>query len=59
LGWGGGYYDRTVAALRQNRAVLMVGVAFDAQEIDSVPMGARDQRLDWILTEGRALRCAA
>jgi 5-formyltetrahydrofolate cyclo-ligase len=59
LGWGGGYYDRTVAALRRSRAVLMVGVAFDAQEVAQVPMGARDQRLDWVITETRALRCAA
>jgi 5-formyltetrahydrofolate cyclo-ligase len=37
----------------------MVGVAFDAQEVPAVPMGARDQRLDWVITETRALRCAA
>ena len=59
LGWGGGYYDRTVAALRRSRAVLKVGVAFDAQEVPAVPMGTRDQRLDWVITETRALRCAA
>lgn len=56
LGYGAGYYDRTLDALRAIRPVLAVGMAFAAQEIDAVPHGAHDERLDWILTERETLR---
>lgn len=56
LGYGGGYYDRTLSALRARRAILAVGVAFAAQEIETVPHGAHDQRLDWVITESEAIR---
>ena len=51
LGQGGGHYDRTLAALRAQRPVFVLGIAFAGQEIDRVPMGAHDQRLDAIVTE--------
>jgi 5-formyltetrahydrofolate cyclo-ligase len=52
LGWGGGHYDRTLAALRAGAApVLAVGVGFAAQRIGRVPAGPHDQRLDWVVTE--------
>ena len=51
LGQGGGYYDRTVRALRARGPVLVVGLAFAGQVVDHVPMGPRDERLDAILTE--------
>jgi 5-formyltetrahydrofolate cyclo-ligase len=51
LGQGGGYYDRTLANIRRQRPVFVLGVAFAGQEIDSVPMGLHDQRLDAIVTE--------
>ncbi|QCO01760.1 5-formyltetrahydrofolate cyclo-ligase [Azospirillum argentinense] len=56
LGYGAGYYDRTLDALRAIRPVLAVGMAFAAQEMDAVPCGAHDERLDWILTERETLR---
>ncbi len=57
LGYGGGYYDRTLAALRAaNPATLALGLAYAAQEIDAVPHGAMDARLDWIVTEREARR---
>lgn len=56
LGYGGGYYDRTLSALRARRAILAVGVAFAAQEVSAVPHGVHDQRLDWIITEREAIR---
>ncbi|MBK3777699.1 5-formyltetrahydrofolate cyclo-ligase [Azospirillum brasilense] len=56
LGYGAGYYDRTLDALRAIRPVLAVGTAFAAQEMDAVPHGAHDERLDWILTERETLR---
>jgi 5-formyltetrahydrofolate cyclo-ligase len=56
LGYGGGYYDRTLAKLRRARAVLAVGYGYGAQEVDAVPAGLLDQRLDWIVTEREAIR---
>ena len=52
LGYGGGFYDRTLAHLRGDQPeTLAVGVAYQGQEVDSVPRGHYDQRLDMILTE--------
>lgn len=53
LGYGGGYYDRTLAFLRARgqNSVLAIGLAFSAQETDELPEDAGDQRLDWIVTE--------
>ena len=51
LGYGRGYYDRTLAALRAQRPIAAVGLAFAAQEVLSLPAGIHDQRLDWIVTE--------
>ena len=55
LGYGGGFYDRTLAALRAVGPVSAIGLAFAAQEIDSVPHDATDARLDWIVTEAEAI----
>ncbi len=63
LGYGGGYYDRTIAALRAgssrggSRAVV-VGVGYDAQIVDAVPAGQGDMRVDWMISEARTLACA-
>lgn len=51
LGYGGGFYDRTLEILRSKRATLAVGFAFDAQEADDLPLEATDQPLDLIITE--------
>ncbi len=51
LGYGGGYYDRTLAALRVRHPVLAVGFAFAAQQVLQVPTDATDQRLDMIVTD--------
>jgi 5-formyltetrahydrofolate cyclo-ligase len=51
LGYGGGYYDLTIAGLRARKAVTAVGIAFAAQEVASVPTTPRDVRLDLVLTE--------
>ncbi len=56
LGYGGGYYDRTLAALRAERDILAVGYAFARQEVEAVPHDANDARLDWIVTEREAMR---
>ncbi|HPD91447.1 MAG TPA: 5-formyltetrahydrofolate cyclo-ligase [Pararhodobacter sp.] len=51
LGYGGGYYDRTLAKLRAAGPVTALGFAFDAQELAEVPVDAYDQRLDGVVTE--------
>lgn len=48
LGYGGGYYDRTLAGLPGARAI---GVAYAAQEVPAVPVGAYDRPLAGIATE--------
>lgn len=57
LGYGGGYYDRTLRALRRYRPVVAVGVAFDAQEVDAVPRSDYDERIDWIMTPSAMIPC--
>jgi 5-formyltetrahydrofolate cyclo-ligase len=54
LGYGGGFYDRTLTRLRRRRAITAIGVCFDAQRVERVPTGPNDARLDFLLTE-RAL----
>ena len=54
LGYGGGFYDRTLLGLRARRQVAAIGVGFNAQLVDDVPHGLDDQRLDWLLTDKRA-----
>jgi len=57
LGYGGGYYDRTLAELRSgNRLVLAIGVGFACQEVADVPHDATDARLDALATESWATR---
>jgi len=51
LGYGGGFYDRTLALLRAAGPVLVLGFAYDAQELPEVPIDQYDQRLDGIVTE--------
>jgi 5-formyltetrahydrofolate cyclo-ligase len=58
LGYGGGFYDRTLAQLRARRAVLAIGVAYAAQQVDSVPHDSHDQPLDYIMTEKAVFACA-
>jgi 5-formyltetrahydrofolate cyclo-ligase len=57
LGYGGGFYDRTLEGLRARGQVLAVGFAFAAQEIPEVPIEPTDQRLDVIVTETGVMRC--
>jgi 5-formyltetrahydrofolate cyclo-ligase len=51
IGYGAGYYDLTIAALRARRALIAVGLAFAAQEIAAVPASPHDAPLDLVLTE--------
>lgn len=50
LGYGGGFYDRTLAALRARRHVLAVGVAWEIQRVATLPADPWDERLDALAT---------
>jgi 5-formyltetrahydrofolate cyclo-ligase len=51
LGYGGGYYDRTLAALSARGPLLSIGLAFRGQELLSLPHEAHDRSLDLIATD--------
>ena len=51
LGQGGGFYDRTLEALRATGPVVVIGLAYATQELDVCPHGPFDQALDGVVTE--------
>ena len=57
LGYGGGYFDRTLAVLSPRP--LAVGVGFEINRLASIRPESHDQRLDWIVTEAGAFRLSA
>lgn len=58
LGYGGGFYDRTLEVLRAEAPTLAVGIGYAGQGVDKLPIDAYDQKLDWIVTEQGARRPA-
>ncbi len=59
LGYGGGYYDRTLAAWPNDALPATIGVAYEACAIDALPRESHDRPLDWIVTECFAYRSGA
>ena len=59
LGYGGGYYDRTLSRLRSLKPITTIGLAFREQEMPEVPCGPNDQRLDWVLTGDGPIKTGA
>lgn len=56
LGYGGGYYDRTLQDFRkQNEELMAIGLAYDFQQLPVVPVAPHDQPLDFILTPSKLL----
>lgn len=51
LGYGGGFYDRTLAQLRAACAVTAIGFSYAAQKAETLPREATDQRLDAVVTD--------
>ncbi len=51
LGYGGGFYDRTLEGLRAKRPTLAIGYAYAAQRADDLPLEPTDQPLDAIVTD--------
>jgi 5-formyltetrahydrofolate cyclo-ligase len=54
LGYGGGYYDRTLRGLRSAGRTLAIGFGYAAQEVEALPREPFDEPLDWIVTECEA-----
>ena len=57
LGYGGGFYDRSLAELRRIKPIVAVGLAYDEQRLDAVPHLDYDEPLDWVLTPSGPFRC--
>jgi len=57
LGYGGGFYDRTLAVARARKPALAIGLGYDCQEVPAVPRLDFDQRLDWVLTPSGPRKC--
>lgn len=55
LGYGGGFFDRTLELLRARRPTLAVGFAFDEQETDALPLEPTDQPLYMLVTQSRVI----
>ena len=58
LGYGGGFYDRTLERLRGRRATLAIGFAYGAQEAETLPLEPTDQPLDMLVTEREVISFA-
>lgn len=56
LGYGGGFYDRTLEGLRAIRPTIAIGFAWAAQEAKNLPLEPTDQPLDMIVTENEVMR---
>ena len=57
LGYGGGFYDRTLEKIRILKNIVAVGVGYSGQEVEAVPHGAHDQPLDYMMTEKEIFKC--
>lgn len=60
IGYGGGFYDVTLEALRaqQGHGLIVAGLAFAVQECPKIPAEPHDQQLDFVLTENETINCA-
>ena len=56
LGQGEGHFDRCLAGLREGGLKIAVGLAWDAQVVDVLPVDSWDQRLDAVATPSRVIR---
>jgi 5-formyltetrahydrofolate cyclo-ligase len=57
LGYGGGFYDRSIAEIRAAKPVITIGLAYDELEVDAVPHDDYDERLEWVLTPSGPKAC--
>jgi len=55
LGYGEGYYDRTLESLRARCSIIAIGIAFDCQQVALIPHHDYDQPMNYILTPTRVI----
>ena len=53
LGYGGGYYDRSIEDIKRAKPIFTIGLAYAEQLVDQVPIEPTDQRLDALVTPNR------
>jgi 5-formyltetrahydrofolate cyclo-ligase len=59
LGYGAGFYDRTLARLRAKQQIAAVGVGYAVQEFPTIPTEATDEKLDYVLTDREWIVCGS
>ncbi len=57
LGYGAGYYDRSLSKLRGLKRIVAIGIAFEVQELQDLPQEPHDEPLDYVLTERSLISC--
>ena len=57
VGYGSGFYDRTLAVLRAKKKITAIGVGYSAQQVPHVPHDELDQPVDFVMTEIGVLKC--
>ncbi len=55
LGYGGGFYDKTISFLEKKNKILKFGIAFDEQESKAIPVDSFDKKMDVIFTQSRII----
>ena len=56
LGYGKGYYDRTISKLRKLKKIFVIGLAYDNQMVCNIPIENHDEKMDIILTDKKIYR---
>ena len=56
LGYGGGYYDRLIKKISENKKIIKIGLALSVQEVDKVPINMYDKKLDYIVTNKNIIK---
>lgn len=57
LGYGSGYFDKSLARIKEKKSVLCIGIAYSEQEVSSIPSLPHDQKLDIVITEKEIIYC--
>jgi len=55
LGYGGGFYDRSLEQLRRQKTIIAIGFAYSCQEVEKIPTEKTDQQLDLLVTENEII----
>ena len=51
LGYGGGFYDRYISNVQNNKKIIKIGLGFSFQKINKLPLNQHDKKLDYIINE--------